>query len=104
MAKNSDSKIWAFLGVFLTLLGFLIVYFGKKDDKYAMYYAKQGLVIAIAYFVIWIIAFIPFIGGIVAFVANIGLLILWIIGIIYSLSGEQKDIPILGEFAKKINL
>jgi len=30
--KNDDSKIWAFLGVFLTLIGFLIVYLTKKDD------------------------------------------------------------------------
>ena len=32
------------------------------------------------------------------------LLIFWIIGIVYSLSGEEKDIPIIGGFAKKINL
>lgn len=108
MAKESkevaDGKAFAFLGVFLTVIGFIIVILAKKDNKYAMYYAKQGLVLFIAYVIIWIIGMIPVLGWIVAILGSILLLILWIIGIAYSLSGEMKPIPIVGEFANKFDI
>ena len=105
MAKDSGSKLFAFLGVFLTLIGWLIVYLAKKDDKYAMYYAKQGLVLFTAWIVAWIImiglALVPVFGWIIDTILYILLVVLWIIGIVYSLSGEMKDIPIIGAIAKK---
>jgi uncharacterized membrane protein len=108
MAKNDDSKLFAFLGVFLTIIGFVVVYATKKDDKYAMYYAKQGLVLFIVWIVAWvatlILAFLPFIGWLIGLLLYIALLILWIIGMIYSLSGEEKEIPVAGSFAKMINI
>jgi uncharacterized membrane protein len=30
--------------------------------------------------------------------------ILWIVSWIFALSGEKKDVPIIGDFAKRINL
>jgi uncharacterized membrane protein len=103
-----EGKVFAFLGIFLTLIGFIIVLLMKKDNKYAMHYAKQGLVLFIAYVIVAvagvILAFIPLIGWLIMFALWITLLILWIIGIIYSLSGEMKEIPIIGEFAKKIHI
>ena len=106
--KTDDRKFFAFLGVFLTLIGFVIAIAAKKNDKYVMYYGKQGLVLFIAWVVAWVagrvFAFIPVIGAIVNAVLWIGVLILWIIGIIYSLSGEMKPIPVIGQFADKINV
>jgi len=112
MAKKSkemeDGKVFAFLGVFLTVIGFLIVLLAKKENKYAMYYAKQGLVLFIAYVAVaigsMILGFVPFFGWLISVILWVALLILWIIGLVYSLSGEYKDIPVIGEFAKKINL
>lgn len=104
MAKNSESKIFAFLGVFLTIIGFVIVMLVRKDDKYAMYYAKQGLVLFIAGLLVWVISVVLaflLIGFIIGPILNIILLILWVIGIIYSLSGEMKPIPLIGKFAEK---
>jgi len=112
MAKKSkeveEGKIFAFLGVFLTVIGFIIVLLAKKDNKYAMFYAKQGLVLFIAYVIVavanMVFVFIPFVGWLVMAALWMGLLVLWIMGIIYSLSGEEKDIPLIGEFAKKIKV
>lgn len=105
MAKNTnDSNLFAFLGVFLTVIGFIIVYATKKDDKYAMFYAKQGLVLFIGQVILWILGFIliwiPILGWIVEMLLWIALAILWIIGMVYALSGKEKDIPIIGSFAK----
>lgn len=103
-----DGKLFAFLGIFLTIVGFLIALITKKDNKYVMHYAKQGLVLFIAYIavgiVIMIIGWVPIIGWLITGALWIFMLVLWIIGMIYSLSGEEKDIPIIGELAKKIKL
>jgi uncharacterized membrane protein len=110
MAKkdDSDTKLFAFLGVFLTLIGFIIVLLTKKEDKYAMYYAKQGLILFIAWVIAWVVmmifAFVPVLGWIIDVLLWILLVVLWVIGIIYSLSGEQKPIPVIGALAEKIKL
>jgi len=73
-----------------------------------MHYAKQGLVLFIAYIVAWvaniILAFIPYLGWLLIWLIWVVLLVLWIIGIIYAFSGEEKDIPVIGNFAKMIKL
>jgi len=103
-----EGKVFAFLGIFLTVIGFIVVLLAKKENKYAMFYAKQGLVLFIAYVIVavanMILMWIPFLGWLIMVLLWLGLLILWVIGIIYSLSGEEKDIPLIGEFARKINL
>ncbi|MEM4263356.1 MAG: DUF4870 domain-containing protein [Candidatus Woesearchaeota archaeon] len=103
-----EGKIFAFLGVFLTIIGFIIVLLAKKDNKYAMYYAKQGLVLFIAWIIVWVVAmilvFIPILGWIVMVLLYICMLILWVIGWINALSGVEKPIPIIGKFAEKIKL
>jgi len=103
---DSDTKLFAFLGVFLTVIGYIVVLVARKEDKYAMFYAKQGLVLFVAWVIAavasWIVSWILIAGQIIGLVLNAIILAFWIIGIIYSLSGEEKDIPIIGEFAKKI--
>jgi len=106
--KDDDSKLFAFLAILLSIIGFLIALFAKKNNKYVMFYAKQSLVLFIAWVVLWglsfILLFIPVIGSFIHWIIYLGMIILWVIGLIYSLSGEMKEIPILGQFAKKINI
>jgi uncharacterized membrane protein len=104
----ANDKIFAFVGVFFTLIGFIVVWLLAKDSEYAMHYAKQGLVVFLTAIVIMVasmvLAFIPIIGGIVGMVARFALLVLWIIGIVYVFSGEQKYIPVIGKYADKLPL
>lgn len=103
-----EGKIFAFLGVFLTVIGFIIVLLAKKDNKYAMYYAKQGLVLFIAWVIVWVVAivlaFIPILGWFVIILLYICILVLWVIGWINALSGKEKPIPIIGKYAEKIKI
>lgn len=107
-SSGDNSTLLAFIGVFLAVVGFLIVYLVKKEDDYAMHYAKQGLALFIVAVIVWVanrvLMIVPVLGSIVSTVLGIGLLVLWIVGIIYSFSGEKKDIPLIGELAKKLNL
>jgi uncharacterized membrane protein len=103
---DSESKLFALLGILLTIVGYIIVVLARKDDKYAMYYAKQGLILFIACVIAWaasgVLGWIPFIGEALGWVVNAIMLVLWIIGIVYSLSGEEKEVPIIGPFARKL--
>lgn len=105
MAKESDSKLYAFLGVFLGIIGFVIIMLTRKNDKYAMYYGKQGLVITIAWAIVYIVGlFVPVLGWFIIFpLGSIAVLILWIIAIINSLSGKEKPTPLIGRFVEKFN-
>ncbi|MFH1182803.1 MAG: DUF4870 domain-containing protein [Candidatus Moraniibacteriota bacterium] len=93
---------------FLSYLGILalVPLLAKKDSKFAQYHAKQGLVLFVGWFVIaWIAGFIPFLGWflIVPAVSILGI-VLAIMGLINVANGEMKKLPVIGEFAKKINL
>ena len=106
--KNDDSKIFAFLATFLSIIGFLIAVLAKKEDKYVMYYASHSLVI----FIITILAgvaegifgWIPILGWIIAAGLNIFIFVLWLLSWIYALSGKEKEIPLITTYAKKIKL
>lgn len=104
MASSSkgDSRLWAFIGYLgiLCLLPLLL----KRDDAFAQYHAKQGLVLFITGVIISIIGIIPFLGWAIGFFGIIFVVVLWIIGIINALSGKEKPLPILGSFAQKLSI
>jgi len=102
--KDDDRKLFAFLATFLSIVGFIIVLVAKKKDKYIMFYAKQSLIVFIAYVISGIVALIPIIGGIASPILYLITFILWVFSWIYALSGIQKQTPIIGHFAKDINL
>ena len=100
---SDDSKLFAFLGVFLTIIGFIIVYATRKDDKYAMYYAKQGLVMFIVWVAIAIVGMILFMIPFIGSILWLCWVVLLVFGIVYSFSGTMTPIPIVGQFADKFN-
>ena len=102
MAKSSDSALWAFLAYFLSIVGFILVLALKKNDKFAMYHAKQSLALFIVYMIGYIVLiFIPILGWMVLTVWWLFGLILSIMGIINALTGKMKPLPITGKLAAK---
>jgi uncharacterized membrane protein len=105
MAKDDEGKLFGFLAYLLGIIGFLIVLLAKKENKFAMYHAKQCLVLFIASIIAYIITMIPVIGWFVLGpILSIIILILWIIGMVNALTGKEKALPIIGKYAEKINL
>ena len=102
--KNDDSKTWAFLGVFFLVIGFILVLLTRKDDKYAMYYAKHGLILFIAALLFSLFGNIPVIGNPISWIGTLVLIILWVMAFIAALSGEKKKFLVLTDLAEKINL
>jgi len=103
--KEDDEKFFAFLAVFFSIFGFIIALLAKKDNKYVMFYAKQSLILFLVLIGVKILGMIPFIGWfIIRPIGYIFVFVLWIIQIVYSISGEQKETPLIGKFARNINL
>lgn len=87
---------------FLSYIGFLCIVplVAKKESEFAQFHAKQGLVLLLA----WIVGSItiPIFG--IGFIINIGVVILSIMGLINVNDGNMKELPIVGDLAKKINI
>jgi uncharacterized membrane protein len=100
-----EGKLYAILAYVLSIIGFILVLVAKKDNKFAMFHAKQSLVLFFG-FIIANVAYwlIPFLGIIVGGLLNLALLVLLIMGIINAASGAEKNLPVIGDLAAKINI
>ncbi len=87
---------------YLSYIGilFLIPMLTKKESDFAQFHAKQGLVITIG----WVIGgFTVALFGL-GLLIYIGMIILSIMGLINVSNGEKKDLPVVGDIAKKFNI
>ncbi len=89
-----QNKIWALLAYIHIL--FLIPLLAKKESKFAQFNAKQGLIMFVLEFFVWI----PILGWLL----GIALFIVWIIVVINVLQGKYWKIPVIGDLTEKINI
>jgi len=103
-------KIMAFLGY---LCCFLIPLLGAKDNRFAQFHVEQQLVLLGVYIIAYVIAFVCAMLAVstgvlaLAFVGYVGYifgLILWVMGIINSLTGKAAPLPVVGQFGEKLNI
>ena len=99
-----ENKAITFLS-YLSILC-LVPLLAKKESKFAQYHAKQGLVLFVSWLAIaWISGFIPVIGWFLiapaVFILGIVLSIMVLINVA---QGEMKELPIVGEISRKINI
>jgi len=96
--KNTGMAVIAYLVFFLPLLT------EAKNDPYVKFHVKQGLVLLILWIIISAVSgIIPFIGPLVIGpIGGLVSLILIIIGIMNALNGEQKPLPLIGQFGEKL--
>lgn len=99
-SSNTLMAVLCYFGI-LVLIPFLT---DAKNDPFVKFHIKQGLVLLIADIIASFIAAIPVIGWIVSPILWVILVILWIMGIINATSGKQTPLPILGQYAEKINI
>jgi len=97
-----EGKIFALLGYLFILCIIPLIF--KKDNKFALFHAKQGLVIFIAEVAVFVISMVPALGPMVLNLGKLlfGLLSLW--GIIQAVSGKYAKIPVVFDIAEKISI
>lgn len=83
---------------------FLLPLFLKKDSTYCQYHGKQGCILFLAWIINTIIMAVPILGWLVGFFGSIFLAVITIIAIVKAISGEEWELPIIGEYARKLTL
>jgi len=88
---------------YITLIGLIIAYVQNKDKKNAFvaYHIRQSLGLICTSFALSIINIVPILGWIVSSLGFVLLLVLWILGLMNALNGQEKPVMILGEHFNK---
>ena len=100
-SSASEDKTTAIVS-YLTLIGFIVavIIHGTKKTRLGAYHLRQSLGLMLTSIVVavlaTILAFIPFVGWLAGVAAWVGILVLWIMGLLAALNGEQKPVPVLG--------
>ena len=96
---------------YLTIIGWIFAYVMYTGQKTALvsFHLRQSIFLFIIGIVLYIaniiFLFIPVLGWIInilLLLAGIGLFVLWLIGLIAAINGEQKAVPIVGEKAQQM--
>ena len=97
-----EGKIFAVIGYLgiLCLAPLLL----KKENKFALFHGKQGLVLFLGEVASGIISVVPFIGWLVGFLGFLVLGILSLVGIIQALMGSYWKMPVVSDIADKFNI
>jgi len=96
-----EGKAYAILAYLWILC--LIPLILKKDNKFALFHAKQGLILFIGELVVGFIGIIPFVGWMILFTGTFLFGILSLAGIVQVLLGNFWRMPVVGEIAEKVN-
>lgn len=113
---RNPARLPAFLAYLLLVFGWLYVFLFHRDNRLAIYHAKQSIALVLAAVgtmvgwavTAWLISWIPF-GAVLAaalfsLVIAIYVLIVidWLIGMVYALQAKAKPIPVLGRLALRM--
>jgi uncharacterized membrane protein len=114
---DKPNKSLAFLAYLLSIVGCLYVLFFHRKEKFAVYHAKQSMMLAIVAViapVIWIVVawglvWIPLAGPLVAaalfslvIATYLLLAVAWIIGMVYARQAQMKPLPVIGGWAERL--
>ncbi len=97
-----DGKIYAVMAYLWILC--LVPLLLKKENKFALFHGKQGLVLFLCEIALGIISVIPFIGWLVGFFGFFVCAVLSLIAIVQALMGNYWKIPLVSDLADKFNI
>lgn len=96
MAKKQDNaKLVAILS-YITFIGWIIALILNQNKKTSLgsFHIRQALLLMIAGI---ILSWIPILRWILAIV----IFIFWIMGLVYAINGQQKEVPVIGPLAQQ---
>jgi uncharacterized membrane protein len=93
------------LGV-LSYLGILVIisYFMRKESSFVMFHVKQGLALFGVEIVILVLRWIVPSLGLIWSIMNLITFVVAIIGIVNVAQGKEKELPVIGDWARGISL
>ncbi len=103
-ASEEGSKVNALAILSYISILFLVPLLTAKEDEFAQYHAKQGMVLFIVTMANMFLAVIPVLGWLIAPIIFLGIVILAIWGIVNVINGEKKDLPLIGQYAHRFKI
>jgi uncharacterized membrane protein len=112
LPANNDDKLWAglgYVGLTLLMVPTIVILVLKKDESaYIKFHLLQSLAYGITWLVIGIafsiVSMVPVVGLLAGFASLLVWLVLfgyWIVLIIWSFTGKDFRIPVLGDFVEQ---
>ncbi|MDT0646427.1 hypothetical protein RM545_06980 [Zunongwangia sp. F260] len=97
-----EGKIAA-IAAYITIIGTIVAYFINLDkkDPVASFHIRQALGTHLLFYLMGVLASM-FTGYMIPTAFYIFVLVLWAYGLIIAIKGEQKEIPLVGNFFQTI--
>jgi uncharacterized membrane protein len=97
-----EGKFFAIISYvsFLCILTLIL----KKDNKFALYHAKQGLVLFVMEVVAFILSIIPLLGWLIGVIGYALFLLVSLWGIMQAALGVYCKLPVVSEISEKVIL
>ena len=107
MPSSTDPQVQE--GKYFALIGYisflcLVPLIMKRDNSFALFHGKQGLVLFIFEAGVCILKIIPVLGEFIFPIAFVVLGVLSLVGILKVLMNEYWEMPVIHELAQKISL
>jgi uncharacterized membrane protein len=106
-ASGIDGKTISIISYF-TWVGWIIAFilYNSNKSQLAAFHIRQSLLLMIllvlAYIIQIMLIFIPFLGWAIICLLWIGLVVLWVLGLIAAINGQEKPMPVIGNLAQNI--
>ena len=98
-SKNLLMGILSYIGI-LVIIPFLVA----KNDPFVKFHIKQGLVLVVIELAVWVLGMMMWQLWMLLNLVNLATLVLSIIGIVNVVQGNQKELPLVGSYAKHFNI
>ena len=93
--KNVAMGVLAYIGPLV-----IISYLSAKDDPFVKFHIKQGLVLLAIEIIVWLLGMTFWSLWMLINLVNIAVLVLSIVGIVNVVQGNEKKLPLVGDFSK----
>lgn len=93
-----EGKLFAILSYIIPIV--FIVPLIQKDNHFALFHAKQVLLLVLAAVAASIVTAVPLVGCVTVFLF-IPLLVLVIMGLVFAIQGQYKPLPFIGQYAEE---
>lgn len=97
-SKNKAMAILAYIGI-LVVVSYLVA----NKDPFVKFHIKQGLLLLIIEVAVWLLS--SFLWGfwMIWQLIDLVVLVLAIIGIVNAVQGKEKELPVIGSWARNFN-
>lgn len=93
--KNTFMALLSYIGPLV-----IIPYLTAKDDGFVMFHIKQGLVLFVGEIALWVLMSMFWFLFPIWQLINLVIFVFAIIGIVNALGGKEKQLPVVGKYAK----